>query len=156
MNYRLASCEDASEIYDVEAACFKIPWSLESIQSDLCQNEYAYYFVAEHDGKIVGFCGVHIVLDEGHIMNVAVLTEYRGQGVGEALLHTMMSYTNLCYYTLEVRVSNKSAISLYKRLGFSIAGRRPNYYIDEDALIMWRVKNDSGTQPIINTPEITP
>ena len=156
MNFRLAACEDASDIYDVETACFKTPWSFESIRSDLCLNEYAYYFVAEDDGKLVGFCGVHIVLDEGHIMNVAVLPEYRGRGIGELLLLTMFSFTNLEYYTLEVRASNKSAISLYKRLGFVTAGRRPNYYIDEDALIMWRNKAASSPPAPTGTPENMP
>ena len=69
--------------------------------------------------------------DEGHIMNVAVKPDFQGRGIGEAMLRLMMSYTGLEYYTLEVRVSNKPAISLYKRLGFITAGRRPNYYIDE-------------------------
>lgn len=156
MNIRLASVEDASDIYDIETACFKTPWTFESIRSDICLNEYAYYFVAEVNGKIVAFCGVHIVLDEGHIMNVAVLPDHRGQGIGEALLLTMMSYTNLEYYTLEVRASNKTAISLYKKLGFMNAGIRPNYYIDEDALIMWRAKNTPPTQTPTETPEIMP
>lgn len=156
MNYRLASCEDAAAIHAIETVSFKTPWSFESIQSDICLNEYAYYFIAEDAGNVVGFCGVHIVLDEGHIMNVAVLPEYRGRGIGESLLLTMMSYTNLDYYTLEVRVSNKSAISLYKRLGFLAAGKRPNYYIDEDALIMWRDKTAPEAHSLTDTSENMP
>jgi len=85
----------------------------------------------------VGFCGVHVILDEGHIMNVAVAPDYRGQGIGETLLRTMMAYTNLEAYTLEVRMSNRTAIRLYRRLGFTEIAIRPEYYIDEDALIMW-------------------
>lgn len=140
MNYRQATGNDIYGIHEIETVSFKTPWSIESIQTDICLNEFAYYFVAENETKILGFCGVHAVLDEGHIMNVAVHPDYRGQGIGEALLLTMMAYTRLEYYTLEVRESNRSAISLYKRLGFVIVGKRPNYYIDEDALIMWRGK----------------
>ena len=70
-------------------------------------------------------------------MNVAVAPDFRGQGIGETLMRTMMAYTDLEAYTLEVRVSNKSAIALYKRLGFTELGIRPEYYLDEDALIMW-------------------
>ena len=135
---RLAVCADVPGIYAVEEACFKTPWSLESINTDVCLNKDAYYFVADADGVIVGFCGIHIVIDEGHIMNVAVLSEYRGKGVAASLIRTMMSYTGLDRYTLEVRASNRTAILLYKRLGFYIAGRRTNYYGNEDALIMWR------------------
>jgi ribosomal-protein-alanine N-acetyltransferase len=141
MNCRLAVCEDVQAIFDIESLSFKTPWSIDSIRSDVCINDNAYYFVAEEDCGVVGFCGVHIVLDEGHIMNVAVKPEYRGRGIGEAMLKTMIAYTDLESYTLEVRVSNKSAISLYKRLGFTAAGIRPGYYIDEDALIMWRRKS---------------
>ena len=141
MNCRLAVGADVAHVHAVETACFKTPWSYESILSDVSLNENAFYFVAEKSGKIVGFCGVHIVLNEGHIMNVAVLPEYRGRGIGEALLLMMMSYTCLPNYTLEVRVSNTAAISLYKRLGFLESGLRPGYYGDEDALIMWRGEN---------------
>jgi ribosomal-protein-alanine N-acetyltransferase len=146
MNCRLADCADAPAIYDIETASFKTPWSYESIRADVCLNENAYYFVAEEDGNIVGFCGIHAVLDEGHIMNVAVKPEYRGRGVGEALLRTMIAQTDLEAYTLEVRVSNRAAISLYKRLDFETVGIRPEYYIDEDALIMWRRK------PVLSEP----
>jgi len=138
MNCRLADCGDTPGICDIEMASFKTPWSFESIWSDICMNENAYYFVAEVDGKIVGYCGIHVVLDEGHIMNVAVSPEYRRQGIGEAVLRTMMDYTCMSAYTLEVRISNKTAIELYKRLGFVSAGVRPNYYGNEDAIIMWR------------------
>ena len=137
MKYRLAEPADVPAIYDIETMSFKTPWSLESLQSDICSNDSAYYFVAEHAGKVVGFCGVHVILNEGHIMNVAVAPDYRGQGIGEALLRTMMAYTNLEAYTLEVRMSNRTAIRLYRRLGFTEIAIRPEYYIDEDALIMW-------------------
>ncbi len=73
-------------------------------------------------------------------MNVAVSPESRGQGVGKAMLSMMMAYTDLEAYTLEVRVSNKPAIALYKQLGFLVEGIRPQYYIDEAALIMWYKK----------------
>ncbi len=141
MIYRHAAGADVASVHAVEMACFKMPWTYEALFSDICLNENAYYFVAELSGRIVGFCGVHKVVDEGHIMNVAVLAEHRGRGVGEALMRTMMAHTGLSGYTLEVRVSNAAAIALYKRLGFLDAGIRPGYYGDEDAMIMWRKEN---------------
>jgi ribosomal-protein-alanine N-acetyltransferase len=140
MKCRLADCADALSIHEIELQSFKTPWSFESIQADVCLNDNAYYFVAEEDGKVVGFIGIHIVLDEGHIMNVAVSPDYRGRGIAEALLRMMMEFVDLNAYTLEVRLSNKPAIRLYKRLGFVEVGIRPEYYIDEDALIMWWYK----------------
>ena len=62
MNLRLAERDDAAAIFEIETVCFKTPWSLESITSDVCMNENAFYFVAEEEGKVIGFCGVHTVL----------------------------------------------------------------------------------------------
>jgi ribosomal-protein-alanine N-acetyltransferase len=140
--YRQAVCDDISDIYKVEVACFKQPWSLESIYTDLCENEFSFYIVAEEEGvKIAGYCGIHIIVDEGHIMNVAVMPEFRKHGIGRGLLETMFMQKCLPFYTLEVRESNDAAIRLYDKLGFTVFGKRPKYYGDEDALIMWRGKS---------------
>ncbi len=139
--YRQAICEDLNNIYKIELACFKQPWSLESLRSDICDNEFSYYIVAEVDGVAAGYCGIHIIYNEGHILNVAVLPEYRKRGVGRGLLETIFMQTGLPYYTLEVRVSNEDAIGLYTKLGFITLGKRPRYYGNEDALIMWKGKN---------------
>ncbi len=139
--YRKAAVGDLEAIYHIETTCFKLPWSYESLRSDICDNELAYYIVAEADGIVAGYCGVHIIYNEGHIMNVAVLPEYRRRGIGQGLLETLFTQTRLPFFTLEVRVSNESAISLYRKFGFVPLGRRPKYYGDEDALIMWKGKN---------------
>lgn len=142
---RQAGCEDLSDIYKIELACFSQPWSMESLYTDICENEFSYYVVAEVDHVISGYCGVHIIYDEGHIMNVAVLPEYRKRGIGRNLLETVFTQSALPLYTLEVRVSNSDAISLYKSMGFSSYGKRPRYYGNEDALIMWRGKTRLDT-----------
>ncbi len=137
---RPALKKDIGDIYIVETACFKQPWSLESICTDILENELSRYIVAEEDGIIAGYCGVHMIYEEGHITNVAVLPEYRKRGIGRALLEAMMAQTGLECYTLEVRESNSEAIRLYQRMGFKVFGKRPKYYGDEDALIMWKGK----------------
>ena len=138
--YRKALREDIGDIYKVERACFKQPWTLDSIYTDILENDLSHYIVAEADGIIAGYCGVHIIFDEGHITNVAVLPEYRNRGIGRELLETMMTQTGLDYYTLEVRESIAAAIQLYTGMGFKTFGKRPKYYGDEDALIMWKGK----------------
>lgn len=138
--YRCASPEDIKDIYMVETQCFTHPWSYVSLLADLTGNESARYMVAESGGRIVGYCSMHTVVDEGHIMNMAVLSEYRRKGIGENLLKAMIALSGLEYFTLEVRISNYGAVRLYEKLGFEIMGRRPNYYGDEDALIMWKGK----------------
>lgn len=138
--YRLAKAQDISDIYKVETACFSRPWSFVSLYADLTTNESARYIVAEDDDKIIGYCSMHTVMDEGHIMNVAVLPSHRRNGVGEGLLQTLFALAGHKSYTLEVRMSNFGAVCLYERLGFVILGRRPKYYGEEDALIMWKGK----------------
>ena len=139
--YRKATAKDVSDIYKIELACFSKPWSFASLYMDICINKLALYIVAQMEDEIIGYCGVHTIFDEGHIMNVAVLPDFRRLGIGEGLITTVISLTGLCFYTLEVRESNQGAINLYNRLGFEIVGKRPNYYGDEDALIMWKGKN---------------
>ena len=145
--YREATPNDLDGIYYVEKQCFNIPWSKLSIKIDLCENSSAVYLVAVINNRIVGFCGTHVILNEGHIMNVAVMPKYRRLGIGKTLVEKMFSMTKprVDAYTLEVRVSNIAAIAMYEELGFVAAGTRPSYYSDtgEDALIMWAFHPDN-------------
>jgi ribosomal-protein-alanine N-acetyltransferase len=143
IEYRRAACGDADGVYFVEVSCFKVPWSFDAIRFDLCANPDALYAAAFHNGRVIGFTGMHAVLDEGHIMNMAVLEEYRRRGIGQRLMETLFSLAPEAVrsYTLEVRASNLAAQRLYARLGFCGVGFRRSYYTNpaEDALIMWRM-----------------
>ena len=93
------------------------------------------------DGRPVGYAGMWLVLDEGHITNVAIHPDYRGRKLGEKLMRALIQLaadTSLSWMTLEVRRSNVVAQSLYRKLGFIDVGYRKRYYADnkEDALIM--------------------
>ena len=132
--------DDVDGVAAVEAATFPTPWSRDAFASEM-RNVAARYLVAEKDGRIIGYAGAWIILDESHITNIAVLKDERGQGIGRALTHGLMQYlSNLgaAYATLEVRKSNEVAQNLYKSLGFIKLGVRKRYYEDngEDALIM--------------------
>lgn len=135
--------EDLEAVMEIEEKCFILPWSKLSFLHELLDNERAYYYVAVRDQQILGYIGMWIVLDEGHITNLAVHPSYRRQGVGRALLKNLAfegKKMGLNYLTLEVRISNLPAQILYKEVGFVEAGVRPGYYQDnrEDALIMWK------------------
>jgi ribosomal-protein-alanine N-acetyltransferase len=91
---------------------------------------------------IVGYGGLWLNVDEGHVTTIAVAPEYRGRGIGELLLNGLIDQAltlNTDMLTLEVRVSNIVAQQLYLKYGFRPSGTRPRYYTDnsEDALIMW-------------------
>ncbi len=90
---------------------------------------------------LAGFVGTWYMGDEAHIVAVGVRSEYRSRGIGELLLIAAMEHAierTARVATLEVRVSNVAAKSLYEKYGFSARGIRKAYYTDnrEDALIM--------------------
>jgi len=142
IQYRYMKIEDIDEVMEVEHSSFTVPWTKESFYYELEKNHFAHYLVVVVNEKIAGYCGCWIILDEAHVTNIAVLPQYRGRGFGESLLSKMMDIARKLgtkKMTLEVRVSNMPAQSLYKKLGFQKGGIRKGYYTDnqEDALIMW-------------------
>ncbi|ADQ03880.1 ribosomal-protein-alanine acetyltransferase [Caldicellulosiruptor owensensis OL] len=133
--------KDIDMVHEIEILSFSVPWSKESFIDEI-KNKNAIYYVYEEDSKVWGFAGMHHIVDEGHITNIAVHPQKRGQGIGRLLLSALISYAKengLVGLTLEVRSKNYVAISLYKSLGFIQEGIRKNYYSDppDDAIIMW-------------------
>ncbi len=138
---RSMELEDLDEVLEVEKSCFKIPWTRLMFEDELI-NSNAYYYVIEVDKRIVGYVGFWKIIDEAHITNVAIHNDYRRLGYGRALINALLNKAKeleIIAVTLEVRVSNLAAISLYERFGFVSSGVRRGYYSDnnEDALIMW-------------------
>ncbi len=132
---------DVDAVTAIEEATFARPWSRDSFLREMEKNPAARYLVAEADGRIVGYAGAWVILDESHMTNIAVAEDYRGRGIGRALTTALMQYvSNLgaAYATLEVRVSNLRAQHLYAALGFVSVGKRKRYYEDngEDAYLM--------------------
>ena len=129
-----------NEIDLIEQDSFKEPWSKEAYEKEIL-NPLANYRVITIDDKVVAYGGFWKILDEADINNIAVKKEFRQMGFGKMLMNALIEDAksqNIKAMTLEVRVTNKSAIALYKKLGFKEAGIRKNYYSDkEDALIMW-------------------
>jgi [ribosomal protein S18]-alanine N-acetyltransferase len=140
--FRYMREEDLDQIMEVEHASFTTPWSREAFYNELFNNKFAVYLVLENDNRVIGYCGVWIVIDEAHVTNIAILPDYRGRKLGEAMLRQLMLVSmqkGARSMTLEVRVTNHVAQSLYRKLGFQNGGIRKNYYSDnqEDALVMW-------------------
>lgn len=133
--------KDIDGVFEVEKNCFEHHWSKDSLKNEL-SNDKARYLIAKIDNKVVGYIGIWLILDEGHITNVAVHSDYRGKKIGDKLVKEMVELCRenmITSMTLEVRVSNKVAQNLYKKYGFKISGIRKEYYSDnkEDAIIMW-------------------
>ena len=134
------STEHIKEISEIERECFNDPWSEDGLRNEL-DNETAHFFAAEKQGKVIGYIGTHIVLDECYIANVAVNPAFRRMGIANKLLDFAEENAidkNCAFISLEVRVSNSPAINLYKKRGYISQGERKNFYSHptENALIM--------------------
>lgn len=142
ITFRKMTVEDLDDVIEVEVNSFATPWSRDAFYNELTKNQFAHYLVAEVDEKVVGYCGVWIIVDEAHITNIALLPDYRGLKLGEALMGRIMEIARdlgALRITLEVRVSNERAQNLYRKFGFEEGALRKQYYTDnmEDALVMW-------------------
>jgi len=128
-----------ASLAQLEQTCFSTPWSAEGLAEELT-NPHAVFRVAVEGDAVLGYVGMHHLLDEGFITNVAVFPAARRRGVARALLAGLAQYAaahNLYRITLEVRVSNVAAITLYEGAGYVRDGVRPAFYRDptEDAAI---------------------
>ncbi|HZK24540.1 MAG TPA: ribosomal protein S18-alanine N-acetyltransferase [Oscillospiraceae bacterium] len=124
----------------IENEVYTSPWSVHAFINEILDNGFASYYVALLDEEVVGYAGIWVILDEAHITTLAVRPSFQGQGLGRQLLEHLIAEAAIKgakRMTLEVRVSNEIAQRLYKKYGFVACGVRPNYYPDEDALIMW-------------------
>lgn len=134
------SQDDVSAVALIEKECFSEPWSDEGIRSEI-GNSSARFFTAKIQGETAGYVGMHIVLDECYIANVAVRSAFRRRGVADALLRCAEKTAEregCAFISLEVRVSNIPAIKLYEKHGYISQGERKNFYRDpvENAVIM--------------------
>jgi [ribosomal protein S18]-alanine N-acetyltransferase len=135
------------EIVELDRLCLGGLWTLEGYKRELESPNSSLLALSTpldpSPDKIIG-CGCFwAILEEAHITLLAIHPDYQGRGLGQLLLYALLQDAvdrGLERATLEVRVSNEVAISLYQKFGFSVAGRRKRYYqqTGEDALILWR------------------
>ncbi len=126
----------------IEADTHPRPWSLSLFMSEIALRSSRAYYVARVEGVVVGYAGLMVSGDEGHITTIAVDPDWQRRKIGTRLLLTAAREAirrGAQALTLEVRMSNRPAQELYRTFGFSPAGVRKNYYVEtnEDALIMW-------------------
>lgn len=140
---RLLAVSDLDAVERIERASYPAPWSRAMFVGELAKPGSLCIGAFADDGELIGFLVVSRYVDAWHVMNLAVGPEHRGVGLAATLMERLFDLTaddGNRGYTLEVRVSNASAIRLYERLGFTSKGVRRGYYTDnrEDALIMWK------------------
>ncbi len=130
------------QIAALERECFPDPWSERLLEDALFDPQASFLAAEDEEGNVLGYAGLHAVLDEGYIDNIAVEPDARRHGVASALLDVYCRFAgeHLAFLSLEVRASNAPAIALYEKFGFQRAGVRKGYYQHprEDAVIMTR------------------
>ncbi|MBC8014334.1 MAG: ribosomal protein S18-alanine N-acetyltransferase [Sporomusaceae bacterium] len=132
---------DIDGVLFVEEQSFTTPWSRAGFVAEM-KNELSYYLVMIESGRIIGYAGMWVIVDEAHVTNVAILPEHRGRKLGGKLMGELIQCAKgrgAVSMTLEVRATNMAAKALYEKFGFTSRGIRRNYYTDnqEDAIIMW-------------------
>ncbi|MFN2557835.1 MAG: ribosomal protein S18-alanine N-acetyltransferase [Nitriliruptorales bacterium] len=129
-------------VHALEASVYQRPWSLRVFSSEIAQRDSRVYFVALRGRRVLGYSGMMLTGDEAHITTVVVHPQARRQGIGAALVASLLRTAREEGFdaaTLEVRAGNTGAQALYRRFGFAPVAVRSRYYEDtnEDALIMW-------------------
>ncbi len=127
-------------VVDIEKEVYPSPWSKNAFINEIMDNGFASYWVAMIEKQVVGYAGIWTIMDEAHLTTLAVCHRWQRRGVGSLLMERLLveaKALGATRITLEVRVSNDKAQKLYMKHGFLSSGLRPNYYSDEDALVMW-------------------
>jgi [ribosomal protein S18]-alanine N-acetyltransferase len=132
---------DVEAIHHIEEASFPAPWRREFFLSELAA-EGRYNLVAKRDGIVVGYLFSMWIFDEMHVNKIAVAESERRQGIADALMARCFEFARaheVESISLEVRLSNSSALDFYKHLDFKASYLRPRYYPDgESAVVMVR------------------
>lgn len=157
---------DLPQVMLIERLSFTAPWSERAYRYEIEQNKQSAMLVVRNSrsagllhrlrlihntgSPVLGFGGLWLLVDEAHISTLAVHPDWRGQGLGELLLLSLLDWgarMGAQSAALEVRVSNQVAQGLYEKYWFDVAGRQHRYYSDnnEDAFIM--------VTPPFGTPE---
>jgi len=136
------------QVVRIEEDAYPQPWSATLFLSEIAQRSSRRYTVALIGPMVVGYCGLMLVGDEGHVTTLTVDPRWQRRGIGTLMLLDLARAApgvGARHLTLEVRVGNTAAHVIYRRFGFAPAGVRKNYYPEtgEDAIVMWARDIDS-------------
>jgi len=137
---RKMDLSDVSFVYEEEIKIFGKSLGEMTLYNEILYNKMSRYFIAMDDNKRVAYIGSWLTIPNAEVLNLFVIEEYRGNGIGKKLVNEVINVCNeenIKMLTLEVRISNKYAITLYEKIGFKVGSIRKKYYDNrEDALLM--------------------
>ncbi|MRW92776.1 ribosomal-protein-alanine N-acetyltransferase [Duganella sp. FT80W] len=143
LQYEPMQASDLEEVLALEESVYPHPWSMANFVDSL-NSQYEAWVLRDRDGYLLGYFLLMAIVDEAHLLNVAVSAEKQGQGLGRFLLNQSVACARglgMESMLLEVRPSNTRALQIYERYGFKQIGRRKGYYPAanqqrEDAIVM--------------------
>ena len=143
LNYEPMQQSDLADVLALEESVYPHPWSMGNFVDSLSSN-YEAWVLRDQNGDLLGYFLLMAIVDEAHLLNVAVSAERQGQGLGRVLLNQAVACARglgMGSVLLEVRPSNTRALEIYERYGFKQIGRRKGYYPAanqqrEDAIVM--------------------
>jgi ribosomal-protein-alanine N-acetyltransferase len=143
LNYEPMQQADLADVLALEESVYPHPWSMGNFVDSLSSN-YEAWVLRDQNGDLLGYFLLMAIVDEAHLLNVAVSAERQGQGLGRVLLNQAVACARglgMESVLLEVRPSNERALKIYERYGFKQIGRRKGYYPAanqqrEDAIVM--------------------
>ncbi|MRX11235.1 ribosomal-protein-alanine N-acetyltransferase [Pseudoduganella sp. FT25W] len=143
LNYEPMQQADLNDVFALEQSVYPHPWTMANFQDSL-NSSYEAWVLRDRDGYLLGYFLLMAIVDEAHLLNVAVSAEKQGQGLGRFLLNQAAACARglgMESVLLEVRPSNTRALEIYERYGFKQIGRRKGYYPAanqqrEDAIVM--------------------
>ena len=152
MNIRRIEEKDLTAVLILENLLYKDPWNAKNFESEVAQNDYAYMYVLEHEGVILGYAGFWLSYEYATITKVSINPAVQKKGLGFYLFNTIMNYAlemGATSFSLEVRESNIAAQALYLKSGYLKKGKRKGYYSDgEDAIVMIYEKGDEHYEQV--------
>jgi ribosomal-protein-alanine N-acetyltransferase len=143
LNYEPMRQADLADVLALEESVYPHPWSMSNFVDSLNSN-YEAWVLRDQNGALLGYFLLMAIVDEAHLLNVAVAAGMQGQGLGRVLLNQAVACARglgMESVLLEVRPSNERALRIYERYGFKQIGRRKGYYPAanqqrEDAIVM--------------------
>jgi ribosomal-protein-alanine N-acetyltransferase len=138
-NLRPMTGDDLDAVMAIEEASYTTPWKVHHFRDEMAAR-FSLPFVADEEGRVVGYVCLMSLFEEAQILNVAVSPDQRGRGIARMMLEEAFRQARekgAEIMALEVRASNHAALSLYTQLGFKRVGVRNGYYDGcEDAILM--------------------
>lgn len=139
----IASISDLEDIVQIQEDCYdgSAPWGKIAVNNELRNKRTAFFLMAHHNNRAIAFIGMSSRANSLHVTNIATIPTYQKQGIATAFIDAVIGVAKELEkkrITLEVRMSNETAKSLYRKIGFSDTRIKRNYYQNngEDALDM--------------------